>query len=164
MNKYLMLSAAAVLASTGASAGNFVHSFQLGTAGGASYCDGGTVYSNGSTNYAWTHVNNDCFGSTSQGNGLSVKSKYGAGELVSDNSVAKNTGIYSQYFSYQLPAKWKSGKGKWELFVGLNGTTSFLGLSGVIFNVPPGHKTNAKKSSTSALKELIAVHKASMHD
>ena len=56
MNKYLLLSAAAALASTAANAGTAVGSFTFGTSGGGSYCDGGTVYSSGANIWAAIQV------------------------------------------------------------------------------------------------------------
>ena len=164
MNKYLMLSAAAILAATNAKAGTVLYSFQFGTGGGGSYCDGGTVYSNGLPVMSWQHTNNNCASGVSYGMGSAgkfegVKGKYA---LMSDSFFAQNYGIFSEYLAYLLPEKLKCGKSRWTLWVGLNGTTAFVGNSGPLLCVnAPARKGNGK-STSAGLKELIAVHRAAM--
>jgi hypothetical protein len=157
MNKYLMLSAAAVLATTGASAGTFQHSFTFGTSGGGAYCDGGSVYTSGSTVWSWQHTNNNCASGVSYGQGhLSKNGTLGKAADMSDNYFGKNYGIFSEYLNYTLPKKLANGK-PWTLWVGINGTTSFEGNAGVLTNVAA---RKGAKSTTAGLKQLIAVHKA----
>ncbi|HWE07102.1 MAG TPA: hypothetical protein VG274_10360 [Rhizomicrobium sp.] len=159
MNKYLMLSAAAVLASaTGAYAGTFQHSFTFGTAGGSPYCDGGSVYTSGATVWSWQHTNNNCSGGVSYGQGLLEKNGlYGKNANMSDNFFGKNYGIFSEYLNYVLPKKIKNGK-PWELYVGINGTTSFFGNSGVLVDAAAA---KGRVSTASMLKGLIQTHRAS---
>ena len=165
MNKYLMLSAAAFLASTGAHAGTLLYSFQFGTAGGGSYCDGGTVYSNGLPIMSWQHTNNNCSGGVSYGMGSAakfagLKGKYA---LMSDSYFAQSYGIFSEYLGYLLPEKLKCSKSIWELWVGLSGTTAFEVNSGPLHCVDtPARKGNGKSTAV-GLKEFIAVHKAGSH-
>jgi hypothetical protein len=153
MNKYLMLSAAAVVASaTGANAGT--HSFTFGTAGGGSYCDGGTATTNGIV-WAWQHTNNNCYGGVSTGQGLLGKVK-GMGKIadMSDNYFGNYKSIA---LNYTLPKKIASGN-QWTLWVEFSGVSSFLGNSGVLVNA-----TAAKKSHTSTvakLKTMIKAHQA----
>ena len=157
MNKYLMLSAAAVLASTAAQAGTFQHSFTFGTSGGSPYCDGGNVYTSGATVWSWQHTNNNCASGVSYGQGLLEKSgTYGKGANMSDNYYGKNYGIFTTYLNYNLPKKLANGK-PWELFVGFNGTSSFFGNSGVLTNVAAAKRGG--KSTTAGLKMLLQVHK-----
>jgi hypothetical protein len=162
MNKYLMLSAAAVFAATGANAGTFQHSFQFGTSGGTSYCDGGSVYTSGSSVWAWQHTNADCAGATTEGQGLLGKlNATGKSADMSDTYLGQLYGIFSEQLGYVLPKKLANGK-PWELYIGLNGTTSFLGNSGVLVNVN-GAQHKGGKSTAAGLKQLISVHKAAMH-
>jgi hypothetical protein len=161
MNKYLMLSAAAVMASTAANAGTLTHSFTFGTSGGGSYCDGGSVYTSGATVWSWQHTNNNCGGGVSFGQGIVAKNAVlGKSANMSDNFESKNYGSNYVYLNYTLPKKLAAGK-PWELWVGFSGTTSFFANSGVLVNVVPGHK--GTKSTTSGLKALIQVHKNAKH-
>jgi len=162
MNKYLMLSAAAVFAATGANAGTFQHSFTFGTSGGGAYCDGGNVYTSGATVWSWTHTNANCASAVSFGQGLLEKSGvYGKNANMSDNYESKLYGSNYFYLNYTLPGKLKNGK-PWELFAGFSGTSSFFGNSGVLVSVAPGK--HGTKSTAGGLKQLIAVHKASQHN
>lgn len=165
MNKYLMLTATALLAAPNANAGTLLYSFQFGMASGGSYCDGGTVYSNGLPVMSWQHTNNNCSGGVSYGTGSAakfpgLKGKYA---LMSDSFFGQEYGIFSEYLSVLLPEKLKNGKGIWETWIGLNGTTAFEVNSGPLIEVAAaGHKKSGK-SITAGLKELIAVHKAALH-
>ncbi len=153
MNKYLMLSAAAVMASTTANAGTFVHSFTFGTSGGGAYCDGGNVYSSGTNIWAWQHTNNNCSGGVSYGQGLVGKN------TVTGKSADMSDGLYGNSaftLNYVLPSKLKNGK-PWSLWCQFSGTTSFNCNSGVLTSVA-GHKGN--KSTSSGLKALIQLHKS----
>jgi hypothetical protein len=161
MNKYLMLSAAAVLASTVANAGTAQHTFTFQTAGGFSYCDGGTVYTSGASVWSWQHTNADCEGTTTEGQGLvgkldAVKGKVAA---VSDTYLGQIYGIFSEYESFTFPKKIKNGA-PYELWIGMNGTTSFQAASGVLGNVDGGQPVRkGRKSTSDGLKELIQLHK-----
>lgn len=163
MNKYLMLSAAAVLGTaTGANAGSPVASFQFGTAGGGSYCDGGTAYTSGSGLMSWQHTNNNCSGGVSYGQGQQSKgTSVGKGADMSDNFFAKNYYAFFTYVNFQLPKKLKNGK-TWTLTIGFSGTSSFIGNSGPLINVSAaahGVKSHSKTSTVSNLKSLIKLHK-----
>jgi hypothetical protein len=162
MNKYLMLSAAAALAATGANAGTFQHSFTFGTNSGGAYCDGGNTYTSGSTAWSWQHTNNNCASGVSFGQGILAKSgTFGKSANMSDNIESKNYGSNYVYLNYTLPGKMKNGK-PWEIWVGFSGTTSIFAGGGPIINVSAASKQNhgGSKSTTTALKQLIAVHKA----
>ncbi|MGH6888562.1 MAG: hypothetical protein ACREHF_05120 [Rhizomicrobium sp.] len=160
MNKYLLMSAAAVLASTGAATAG-THSWTFGTAGGGSYCDGGTATTGLSSGVAdaWIHTNDECASLTSQGAGLLGKVK-GLGKVYgnSDNYLAKFDSIYTEQLEYTLPHKIKQG-GQWTLWIGLSGYTSFEGNSGVLNNVTPGAhgiKSHGTTSTAAKVKQLIA--------
>ena len=161
MNKYLMMSAAAVLASTaGANASGTPHSFVFATAGGSSYCDGGTVYTGvdggafSGTVRAWQHTNNNCSGGVSTGQGLLGKAlAIGKASDMSDNYFGNYKSIA---LNYTLPKKIKNGQ-PWTLWVEFSGTTSFEGNSGVLVNTNPGHK--GAKSTVANLKTLITAHR-----
>ncbi len=171
MNKYLMLSAAAVLVGSAGSvnAGTLVATFTFGSSGGGSFCDGGAVYTSGGGLRAWIHGNNNCAGGTSIGQGMVGKLKAygdftgtkGKGSDMSDNFWAKTYGSFAVVLNYQLPKKIANGQ-PWTLTIGLGGTTSFITNSGVLANV--NHAHNGKvgaKSTTSNLKTLIQLHRSS---
>lgn len=163
MNKYLLLSAAAALASTGANAGTAVASFGFGIASGGSYCDGGTLYTSGASVWSWQHTNADCYGFTGMGQGLKGKQAGSKGADMSDTFFGAAYGIFSEYVSFVLPSKIKNGK-EWQVWLGLSGTTSFLANSGPLINVSKGaqhHGSSAHKSTMSNLKQLVALHKKS---
>ena len=154
-----MLSAAAALVTTGAQAGTEKYSFTFGTSGGGSYCDGGTTYTSGASIWSWQHTNNNCASGVSYGQGVAGKKSVD----LSDTYFGQVYGIFSEYLSYALPTKLKKKKASaWELYIGVNGTTSFLGNEGVLVNVdgPKGHAKGVK-GSASNLKQLIALHKSS---
>jgi hypothetical protein len=156
MNKYLMLSAAAVVASaTGASADT--HTFQFGTAGGGSYCDGGTVTNNGVV-WAWQHTNNNCYSGVSTGQGLLGKVEgFGKVANMSDNYFGAATSIA---LNYTLPKKIKAGN-TWYLWVEFSGTSSFLGNSGVLINTTAAKKGGA--NTVAKLKSMIKAHQNAKH-
>src|ERR1041385_6682933 len=112
MNKYLMMSAAAVLAGTANTAANAgAHSFTFGTAYGGSYCDGGTVYNESGSIVWWKHTNDDCAGGVSYGVGVVIKSPACTYPptgvefkclILSDNYFCQNDGLCSWGISYAL--------------------------------------------------------------
>lgn len=160
MHKYLMITAAAVLAN-GASAFAGTGSFVFATAGGGTYCDSGMVVTAIGGNKAvraWTHVpfggngtksswGGTCAGGTSQGQGLLGKVKgLGTVSEMSDTLMGKNYDNYSEQLSYVLPKNIKSGQ-PWSLWAGMSGTTSFEVNSGVLVNAGPirhGARTAAR--------------------
>jgi hypothetical protein len=158
MNKYLMLTAAALLSSA-ATVDAETYCFYFG-----GYCDGGRVYTgvdggalNGAVR-AWVHTNNNCASGTSQGQGILGKlSVLGKTSIMSDNIEAKNYGIYSEQLSYGLPKKIESWQ-PWTAWVGLGGTTSFEVNSGLIFEQncqnPAAH--HGRKSTLDVVKAIIA--------
>jgi hypothetical protein len=160
MNRYLLMSAAALLASTGA-AGAATHSFTFGTTNGGSYCDGGTITTGLGNGYlaTWIHTNNNCASGTSQGTGFLIRVK-GLGEVwwMSDNYLAKNDGIYNEYLSYAFQKKIKNGS-KWSVWIGLSGYTNFEANSGLLANVTAGAhrvKSRGTASTAASVAKLIA--------
>jgi hypothetical protein len=166
MNKYLMLSAMALLAGTTcAAAKDFCYEF-----GFDGYCDGGMISWNTSTAFhgavrSWRHLNNNCASGTSEGFGILGKTK-GLGDYVtvSDDFYAKNYGIYSEQIAYSLPAKIKDGA-KFYLWLSLDGST-FLGNSGTLENVEKcqvgrtfGHGRRSTLDGVKAILEARRVHK-----
>jgi hypothetical protein len=162
MNKYLLLSAAAALASTSANAGTAVKSFQFGTASGGSYCDGGTLYTSGSSVWSWQHTNANCYGFVSYGQGLKGTQAGVKGADMSDTFFGAAYGIFSEYVSFMLPKKIKNGE-QWQVWLGINGTTSFLANAGPLINVSKNtaHVTKSKTSTMAQLKDYISLHKKS---
>jgi hypothetical protein len=158
MNKYFLLSAAAVLASTAANASSTIGSYNFGTAAGTSSCTGFNVSTGPAS--VWSVIYNNCSGPPSYGLGLLGKSKAVKGKTatMSDNYFAIDYGISSEYASFTLPAKLKAGQ-PWELWLGMNGTTAFLANTGVLV-ANNGAKHRTGKSIRAGLKELIQAHRA----
>jgi hypothetical protein len=154
MNKYLMMSAAAALVSTAAQAGTAVHSWTFGTAGGGSYCDGGTLYTNGSSVWGWQHTNNDCAGGLSNGNGRTGKlNGFGKGADMSDN-MPHDDGLVVNFL---LPKKFNRHP-KWQMDCSYNGTTAFQCGSGILI-AGGARKGPSGKSTSSGLSSLIQLHR-----
>jgi hypothetical protein len=159
MNKYLMLSAAALFATTHADASSLLYSFKFGTAEGGSYCDGGNVYGDaGSPVMSWQHTNADCYGAIGYGMGSlakfnGLKGKYA---LMSDTSFSQTSGFY---FEVLLPNKLKHGVGIWELWAGFSGTSAFEANEGPLVQVDAARGKRNGRSIASNIKQLIAVHK-----
>ena len=154
MNKYLMLSAAADLASS-ASAYAGTHTFVF-----SGFCDGGTVVTAIGGNKAvraWTHTNNNCASGTSEGQGLlgKIKGLHKALSPMSDTFEGKNYGVFSEQLSYTLPAKIANG-GVWTLWIGIDGVTSIEATSGTLGSVDGTVLNKGKTSTASAVKQLIA--------
>ncbi|HEX3653953.1 MAG TPA: hypothetical protein VHU18_14130 [Rhizomicrobium sp.] len=168
MNKYLMLSAAAVLSSAAtAQAGTYC--FGFGTNGGGSYCDGAMVFTGidggafGGSVRAWRHVNNNCSGGTSDGYGVLGKTPgLGKVSILSDNVEAQNYGTFGMSVAFQLPKKIKDGA-EWAVWVGFAGTTFFQGNEGELTGVTNCQngavKGNGRKSTVASVAELIRAHR-----
>jgi hypothetical protein len=168
MNKYLMLSAAAVLAGTAcAAAKTYCYTLGFGTAGGGSYCDSGMISWNTSTAFhgavrSWKHLNNNCAGATSDGFGILGKTK-GLGDYVtvSDDFYAKNYGIYSEQLAYSLPAKIKDGA-KFLMWIAIDGS-AFVANTGTLENVGTCQDGRAighgRTSTVAGVKALIAARR-----
>lgn len=163
MNKYLLMSAAAVLASTGAATAG-THSFTFATASGTAYCDGGTATTGLATAgaEAWKHTNNNCASGTSQGGAVLGKlSGLGKVYLNSDNFEAKNYGVFTEQLAYSLPHKIRND-GKWTLWISLSGVSNFEGNSGELINVTAGAhgiKSHGTASTAAMVKQLVAAHR-----
>ena len=153
MNKYLMMSAAAVLTATGGSAhaageqsGNIVFS---GT------CSGIALHWQGQA-YAAAYLN--CSGTpTAYGQGLAGKTK-GIGKNVdlSDNYVIDGSNTESVNFDISLPLK---NGGKWFLWLQLSGVTSFEANAGK-YNLGGATKYGTGQSVLAKSLAAIARHKA----
>ena len=164
MNKYLMLGAAALLASA-ANATAAAYTFTFGTSG-YPFCDGGILVTqdNGVRSAAWIHTNNNCSGGTSEG--LAILTRVTGLGLVydlSDTYLGKNYGIYSEQINYTVPAKPKNGS-RWTQWIGMDGVTSFEGNFGALVDVTKGAIHNAgrgTKSTASVVRQAIAAHRRS---
>jgi hypothetical protein len=164
VNKYLILSAAAVFAGT-ASASAGKHCFTFGSAAGSAYCDDAIVYTGvdgGALSGAvWVWSHGYCNGMVSEGQGLLAKTA-ALGKIadMSDNYEAMG-GIYSVQLNYTLPKKLKNGQ-PWTLWVGFNGTTSFESNAGVLSNVTKCQDravTHGHRSTLSSVKEIIQAYR-----
>jgi hypothetical protein len=155
MNKYLMMSAAALLAATAsavnASAGE--QHFTFGTTGGGSYCDGGIGQWSGYV-YGWVHTNYDCAGRNAVGNpGIAGKTA-GIGKNVNMSDASFFSDNLGYICSYDFPNKFKIG-GTWSLWCSFSGSLATEVNSGILLS------SNAKapggtKSTLSAVKALVA--------
>ena len=169
MNKYLMLTAASVLATTAsASAGGNCYMFTFATANGAPYCDGGTIRTgldggafSGAVR-AWQHTNNNCAGGVSSGYGLLGKvNELGKVSFMSDSIEAQNYRDFSYSVNYTLPKKIKNGQ-PYGLWLGEFGTTLFYGNGGVLVNASKcqnGPMSHGTKSTVESLKAIIQAHR-----
>lgn len=156
MNKYLLMSAAALLAGTGA-ANAGTHSFVFGSQGGGSFCDGGTVVTglSGGISDAWKHTNTNCSSGTSQGGGLFGKVE-GLGRVfeLSDNYEAKS-GIYNVVTYYTLNKRLTM----WTMWTCYSATTCIENNNGPLKHVTAGAdaaKGNSTTSTAAKVAELVA--------
>lgn len=150
MNRYLLLSAAALLAST-TSGDAGTTSFTFASTNGTPNCDGGTVSNSGDA-WAWTHTNANCSGGTSIGQGIVGKSGKNSIATLSDNYESKQQ-IATESVSYVLPQKLKTG-GRWEMWVEVGGVSSYEGAHGIIIVDAPHHQAPGK-STLAAVTRLI---------
>lgn len=158
MNKYLMMSAAALLATTaGAHAkGGGLTQFTFGTAGGGSYCDGGTLHQTSKTAWAWTHNYEAGCGYSYNAFGVGLNGKNnltGKSAGMTDNTYSRQSGIALEYV---LPAKMKAG-GPWEIYYTEGGVSAAELNSGVLVAGLPTHYSH-KGSTADAVKNLIKNH------
>jgi hypothetical protein len=167
MNKYLLLSAAAVLSgATAVHAGTYCFGFN--TAGGGSYCDSAMVFTGidggafGGSVRAWRHLNNNCSGGASDGYGVLGKTpELGKVSILSDNLMALNYLSPFESVAFQLPKKIKDGA-TWALWVGFNGTTFFQGNAGELSGVTDCQnraERHGGKSTVASVMELIRAHR-----
>jgi len=157
MNKYLMLSAAALLAGTAAAQGYETQKFSFGTAGGNSYCDGGEGVWSGNL-YTWNHLNADCAGYSYWGGpGIAGKTRGIGKNVVLFDNVPQYSGSY--LCSIDFPPKFKIG-GTFTLWC-VNGSVPFEAGSGVLLPFQ-GEARKGAKSTRSLLGTLIAEHRSRM--
>ena len=141
MNKYLLMSAAAAMATTAAGsaqAGSYSVHFQGND--GTSYCDGEIGTSNYASNFSvGQHHYTDCssadpnlvtLGFDTKGDKEIPKKKKGGTISYSDITFAllygENDGIM---FQLQSPV---AAGGKWDLWVAFSSTSTFLGNEGIL--------------------------------
>lgn len=152
MNRYLLLSAAALLAGTTAGSANAgTHTFTFGTSNGGSYCDGGKVVTGTGGDkavWSWTHTNNNCASGTSEGQGLAGKSGKKSIATMSDTYDTKQH-ITTQSVSYVLPQKLKPG-GHWEMWIEVGGVSSYEGGHGVL--IMGAHQTSGQSTLAAVTK------------
>jgi hypothetical protein len=165
MNKYLMLTAAALLSSaTTVEANTFCFQFS------GDSCDGGRLSTGvdggalSGTVRAWVHTNNNCAGGTSQGYGFLAKTPgLGKVSLMSDDFFAKNYGTYSIAVSWNLPKRIENGA-PWSVWIGMDGVTFFEDNSGVFVNAGKCHNrapNHGRKSTLDSVRELVRAHRTS---
>jgi hypothetical protein len=165
MNKYLLMSTAAVIAGT-TTAGAGTYCFNFGING--DYCDSAMIFTGvdggafSGALRAWIHENNNCAGGTSEGYGILGKTNgLGKVSFMSDDFYAKNYHNFTTAVSWTLPRKIKNGQ-PWTLWIGFSGTTLFEASSGVLTGVskcknhPLSHGT---KSTVALVRKLIAAHR-----
>ena len=136
MNKYLLMSAAAALATTAAGTAQAgTYSVHFGTASGGSYCDGEIGTSNAGV-YAGRHIYTKC--STLDTNLLTE----GLGEKQKGNAVGKkNVNFSDMTFGYNYHENYAisfdlatpiAAGGKWDLWVSFVASSSYIGNSGTL--------------------------------
>jgi hypothetical protein len=173
MNKYLMLTAAALLSSA-TSIDAKTYCFHFESNAGGSYCDGGRLTTGvdggmlGGAARAWVHTNNNCVGGTSQGYGfLSKTPGLGKVSLMSDNFLAKNYNSYSTSIAWTFPKRIQQGA-PYTIWVGMNGVTFFeVASSGFLVgvdNCKQGTKGRGRTSTLAALRELLRLHRQTKAD
>lgn len=151
MNKYLMMTAAALLGSASpALAGDQakMHTIHFMTANGGSYCDGMSFQKTGRHVASGLHLNEDCAGRDVQVIGTVDKTAFHLSENYS-NSTA---------FMFDIFKPIRNG-GTWDLWVCLNDTSCFEGNSGVYKLGFPG-KGVSRVPTTARVAEMIAQRKA----
>jgi hypothetical protein len=167
MNKYLLMSATAVIAGT-TTAGAGTYCFNFENANGGSCCDSGMIVTGvdggafSGALRAWIHANNNCAGGTSEGYGILGKTN-GPGKVsfMSDDIYAKNYNDYTTAAGWTLPRKIKNGQ-PWSVWVGFSGATLFEAGSGWLVGVskcknhPLSHGT---KSTVELVRTLVAAHR-----
>ena len=163
MNKYLLMSAAAALATSAAGTAQAKsYSVHFGTADGGSYCDGEIGTSTGNV-YAGTHHFTACGSSYTNlaTEGLSGKIGTVPGDkkssskavLFSDDTYAY---LYHENYSidFELSSPIKAGKA-WALWVNFFGSSSFVGNEGVLlagqYAKVPGKKAEKSMDKVTAL-------------
>jgi hypothetical protein len=147
MNKYLLMSAAALLAGTGAAnAGTYSFTF-------SGFCDGGTINTNLPA-AAWIHTNVNCASGTSQGAGLFGAGHFGKAKtlsklyVLSDNYLAKDQGNYSESVEYLFNKRLT----KWELWI-CSASTCTEEAHGRLTSVAPGaHRTTGSGTTSTVAK------------
>jgi len=149
MNKYLLLTAAALLATTASAeqSKGGQRQFQFGTSGGGSFCDGGTGYWSGDQ-YYWVHTNADCAGASYLG---------GPGLLSKNSEIGKHANLFDtaayalagEYCSIAFPPKFAYGPAT-VLCIEGSGVSE-----GQILLMPPNGTARSGKSSLSFRKALL---------
>jgi hypothetical protein len=168
MNKYWMLSAAAVLAGTATATASGCYTIGFGSQNGGSFCDHARVYTgvdagalSGAVR-AWSHT--DCSGQTSEGQGLLARIPgLGKASQMSDNFYSKNYGCNYLQLGYTLPKKIRDGQ-PWTLWIGEYGFTAFEANAGTLANVNrckdgAGMKSHGTTSTLSLVKQLVAARR-----
>jgi hypothetical protein len=152
MNKFLMLSAAALVGSAApalASDQSKLHTIHFFSSNGASYCDGMNFQNAGKHMAVGLHLNEDCAGTNGQVSGTVNKTQY---------TLNENQG-FSESFAYDIYKPIRNG-GAWDLWVCLSGTTCFMANQGFYEKGFPGvHRKGV--STTAKVAEMVAAWRAS---
>jgi hypothetical protein len=161
MNKYLLLSAAAALATTAAGtaqAGSF--SVHYGTSSGGSYCDG-LIGASTASYVAGQHIYTHCspssvynknledLGLVMKGDKNIPKKKKGGNAGLSDTTFAVYDADYSVAILFDVETPVAAG-GKWDLWEGF-GDSGFLGNEGLLL-AGQYARVPGKSSQTSVAK------------
>ena len=161
MNKYLLMSAAALLAGSGAAHAK-TYSFMFASIYGEIGCQVGIITTGlaGGNAAAWIDTNNDCGGDTSQGAGL-LENVKGLGKVwvLSDNYFAKNLGLYNTYVSWTLQKPIANGSA-WTVWIGFSGISNFEENYGTLANVKKGAHPAKPHGRTSTVAKVTALRRA----
>jgi hypothetical protein len=151
MNKYLMISAAAILGSVSpAFAGDQAktHTIHFYSSGGQSYCDGMTFAKTGVHVAAGQHLNEDCNGRDGQVIGTVDTTAFHLSENYS-NSIA---------LLYDIFKPIRNG-GTWDVWVCFSGTSCFESGSGIYKKGFPA-SGGSRTPTTARVAGMIAERKA----
>ncbi|HWA03037.1 MAG TPA: hypothetical protein VG819_05845 [Rhizomicrobium sp.] len=150
MNRYLMMTAATILAGAApamAADRAKMHSIHFLTIGGGSYCDGMSFQKVGRHQAAGLHLNEDCAGKNGQVAGTVDKTQYSFSENY--------TGTISLTYDIFKPIR---NGGKWDLWVCFNGSSCFEGNSGIYSKGFPAAGASRLRT-TARVRQMIAEHR-----
>ena len=151
MNRYLMMSAAALFGSASpafASDQAKMHTIHFGTANGGTYCDGMKFQKTGPHLAAGQHLNADCAGKVVQVIGTVDKTAF---------HFSENAGSSSAYM-YDIFKPIRDG-GRWDMWACFSGVSCILGNSG-IYTLGFPASGGSRLATTARVAGMIAERKA----
>ena len=154
MNKYLMMSAAALLGSAApgfAAHPSGTHAIHFGTSNGGTYCDGMSFYKSpysGAPIELGTHLLSGCGETDTEVAGKGSKTQF----TLVEGWISNTT------FVYDISKPIKNG-GAWVVYICPNGSTCFFGNSGT-YALGYQPAKGIRQSTTARVGAMIAERKA----